>query len=911
MISFIDQLIDSIHSDVSSESLIIVPTRRAALQIERKLGKIKNTVGFLPLCIPIADLMLFCQKQPIANDARLIVDLFSVYKKVDPTIELDEFIKWGDQIISDFDEIDRNLIDTKKLFKRIVDVKEIDEMFSNDEYETEILNRFWKEFSMTPLSKLKYEFLSYWEALPVVYSEFNELLEKNNYCYEGKAWKNTAISIDQNEWFLKFDKIVFAGFYALTKSEEKIIAYLKKIGKAIIIKDADIYYSENKKQEAGNYFRKGVMSESQNFTGNFLSETKKEIRVVKSNGTTAMAKDIAIEIILQFELKPTSELSKAVVVLPDDSLLIPLLQVLEKKKIPYNPSMGIALANFPILTFIKKIKSIRTQLSNNETNIESIVSSLFQLHSFNSLFEIRHQTIEDLKKSLLVPTSNYHFEHKFVIELLNQLAKPKIHYQQQLLNCLRNEIIQFGHLLSSFEYELSINAYWTLLLNHLNGIRLPIEANEGEGININGFLETRLTDYDYVFISNLNEGTLPSNATSKSLIPYALRKFYSLPCKEEQDAVTAYHFYRLLQRSSHISFFYNNEMTATGGGEKSRFLFQIEHELIQTNKNILIKYCQYPVPVTPPKSQEIEIIKDEIITQKLITKYLNVDISQSDKGKGFSASSLASYIYCPLKYYFEQIANLQSPNIDLGIDQMTFGKILHKTMELIYENQNVITDSFIDQQIPHINHYVNTATVDQYSNKVLTGNDYLLQGVLNELSKRIIDIDKENTPIEIIGLEAKVLAQIEFEADVKILVKGVFDRVDIVKNQLRLLDYKTGGGEVEIPDDFTSIFVDSKYKIVFQLFLYNYILSKAEQSTIDLARIQNLEVVSGAYLLKSNSKSISLLNEGKPLSSELLHEFEIHLKKMILDILDTTIPFKQTEDYDKCGYCDFKNICSR
>ena len=260
MISFLDQLTESIFPKVTSNSIIIVPTRRAAVQIERKLGQRMTTPGFLPTCIPIADLMDLCSGITIANDTRLLIDLFSAYKKIDPSIELDDFIKWGDQILADFDEVDRNLIDTQKLFKRIVDVKEIELMFSNDEYETELLNRFWNEFSLLPLSPLKESFISYWEKLPVLYEEFNSILSQNNYCYEGLAWRKTAQTIQNNSWFKQFDCIVFAGFYALTKSEDVIINYLVKNNNAIVYKDADTYYADDKKQEAGNYLRKGIMA---------------------------------------------------------------------------------------------------------------------------------------------------------------------------------------------------------------------------------------------------------------------------------------------------------------------------------------------------------------------------------------------------------------------------------------------------------------------------------------------------------------------------------------------------------------------------------------------------------------------------------------------------------------------------
>jgi len=909
MISFLDQLTESIFPKVTSNSLIIVPTRRAAVQIERKLGQRMSTTGFLPTCIPIADLMDLCSGIPIANETRLLIDLFSAYKKIDPTIELDDFIKWGDQILADFDEVDRNLIDTQKLFKRIVDVKEIELMFSNDEYETELLNRFWNEFSLQPLSPLKESFISYWEKLPVLYDEFNSILSKNNYCYEGLAWQKTAQSIQSNVWFKQFDTIVFAGFYALTKSEEVIINYLVKNNNAIVYKDADTYYADDKKQEAGNYLRKGIMAEAKNFIGDDLSKTAKNINIIQCNGGTAMAKDIGLELIQQFENLPATELSNAVVVLPDDTLLLPLLQVLDKKGILHNPSMGLALTTFPLLAFIKKIKSIRTQLLNTETNIESIVGSLFEIKSFNSLFLILHKSIEELKNSLLVPVKDYREEHAFLLNLINQFIEPTVHYQKQILSCVKNEIALFGTMLNNFDEEITIQSYWTLLINHINKIRIPIEANEGEGININGFLETRLTDYKYVFIANVNEGTLPSNSISKSLIPYAIRKFYSLPCKEEQEAVTAYHFYRLIQVCDQLSLFYNSQMTATGGGEKSRFILQIENELVKVNSNIKLNYIQYQSELQPLQAEDIVIDKTDDIIQKMNAKYVNIDRTQPILGKGFSASSLSAYIYCPLKYYFEQIAKLRKPDELKGIDQMIFGRILHKAMEEIYKNQFKPTSSFYDNIL--LDHYIDEAIKKEYSDKQLLGNDYLLQSVIKELIARIMLIDKETANLEIMSIEETFGFDFELDFSNNIFIKGIFDRLDLVNNQLRILDYKTGSGELTIPKDFSVIFSNSDYKIVFQLLLYVYIFTKQQKGEKRKEHLVGKEILAGAYLLKKNSKSITFLNKGKAIDEDLLELFEEHLHQLIGKIMSPEIPFTQTDDFKKCKYCDFKNICSR
>jgi ATP-dependent helicase/DNAse subunit B len=311
----------------------------------------------------------------------------------------------------------------------------------------------------------------------------------------------------------------------------------------------------------------------------------------------------------------------------------------------------------------------------------------------------------------------------------------------------------------------------------------------------------------------------------------------------------------------------------------------------------------------PLQAEDIVIEKTDEIIDKMTTKYVNIDNTQPVLGKGFSASSLSAYIYCPLKYYFEQIAKLRKPDELKGIDQMIFGRILHKAMEEIYKNQFKPTTSFYDNIL--LDHYIDEAIKEEYSDKQLLGNDYLLQSVIKELIARIMLIDKETPNLEIMSIEETFGFDFELDSANKIFIKGIFDRLDLVNNQLRILDYKTGSGELTIPKDFSAIFSNSDYKIVFQLLLYVYIFTKQQNGEKRKEHLVGKEILAGAYLLKKNSKSITFLNKGKAIDEDLLELFEDHLHQLIGNIMSPEIPFTQTDDFKKCKYCDFKNICSR
>jgi hypothetical protein len=230
-------------------------------------------------------------------------------------------------------------------------------------------------------------------------------------------------------------------------------------------------------------------------------------------------------------------------------------------------------------------------------------------------------------------------------------------------------------------------------------------------------------------------------------------------------------------------------------------------------------------------------------------------------------------------------------------------------MENIYKNQFKPTVQFYDNLL--LDHYIDAAIKEEYSDKQLSGNDYLLQSVIKELISRIILIDKGTTNLEIMSIEETFDFDFALDAQTNIFIKGIFDRLDLVDNQLRILDYKTGSGSLTIPKDFTAIFTNSDYKIVFQLLLYVYIFRKQQLGDKSKDHLKDKEILAGAYLLKKNSKSITFLNKGKDIDADLMDEFEVHLNELLLKIMNPEIPFTQTDDYKKCGYCDFKNICSR
>jgi len=909
MQTFIDQVIEEIMPYADKDLLVIVPTRRAASLLKSGLAIKRKSTGFLPSFIPVADLITMLCPLPIADDNSLLLYLFEAYKKSDPEITIDDFLKWGGQVLDDFNEIDRNLINAKGLFKKVAGLKELEEIFQPDSEEIELLNVFWTQFSMKPLSPLKEEFLRYWEILPALYSDFNNLLQSKNIAYEGMAWKWAAENISSNDKIASFKKVVFAGFYAMTKTEESIASYLDKQGKLVMLVDADNYYTLPKYQEAGMFFRKGYLADHKNkWSSDFLSTTTKNISITGVPGKSAMAHELAVKVSNLLQNVSPEDRDASVVVLPDDSLLYPFLLSLTKTAVPFNPSMGFPIAQFPFMHLLKSVKIIRTQLllNNDDISYSEFVKSVLQHPIISLLTEGKSKDTETnlrnkILQHLITIHSSVEDENKNLIEFVSifeDLIDPVF---PGIYKSIVQQIILLSSRLKTHFDNLTIKSYWQLLFAELEKVRLPFLIPDKQGVHIMGFLETRVADYKNVFIASLNEGTLPGDSIPKSLIPYSIRKAYHLPCKEEQEAVTAYHFYRLLQRASEVHLFYNNDITDLGGGERSRYLLQLEMELVAANPNINIQYLQANYQPQASAPVKINVKKSPEIVSYMKQKYFYVD-EQDTKGKGFSASSLSSYIHCSLKFYLEQIAGLRINEISTAIDPMVFGKILHKCMENIYEGTTEVSKEYIQGKSERLIKIIDDATSSEFRKGALTGNDLLLQGVIEELIKRLLNYDESQAPFTILGLERELAIPFEISPGLSVRLKGIFDRIDYHGKYTHILDYKTGGDDPSLPKELTSLFNDSKRKIPFQVLMYVLIYQRINPNAL---------IKAGIYQVRKSAEKVVFLTNDEPVSQELISEYSEALKDKIAEIFNEEIDFKQTDDIKKCGYCDFIRICNR
>jgi RecB family exonuclease len=945
MESFLDLVINELlknHPEDFSDYCIVFPTRRAGLIFRKKFAAQLNKPIWSPAVMSVEDFINELAPVPVSEDVELLFELFTVYKNFYPGITFEKYFHWGEMMLHDFNEIDLQLVPAEKLFRNITEIKRIEAEFGLAEEDAGHIAAFWKNFSGQELSKLKTEFKNTWEALPGIYFSFRERLQQKRMSYEGTAYRNVLEQLRKSETDIKWRKIYFAGFYALNKAHEQIINELVKRNKAVLLWDADSYYTDDVKQEAGNYFRKKkLLNEKFLWKRNYFDLQEKEITMTGVPLHAGQAKYLGDEIGKQMHSGKFEE-NKTAIVLPDENLLFPVLYSLPDELHSFNVTMGYPLKKSLLSGLIQSLFFLHKHLKDRKNGslyfYSHDVINLLEHPYIHRLNETESQnSIREIKKFNKIYCSarelpgsadtNLFFKKlnssddvfNYVAEILKICVNDPS--SKKYLNKLDREILLFAiHEIKALHkiilpYSTDVNAEtaWQFIRKAVDTLKIPFSGEPVQGLQIMGFLETRVLDFENLFILSVNENILPASSHGNSFIPYSIRKGFGLPVFEEQDAVHAYHFYRLLQRAKNIHLIYNTEVKSLAGGEKSRFLLQISYEMEKKpGDKIKLHHSLVSTDIHSEEIKPVSIEKNKEVMTLLQNRFVKTQTGEgfekngTDDKKGISASALSTYINCSLQFYFRYIAGIKEQDIiEENIEADVFGKILHDAMHRLYENLKEVTPGKIKNLLPQVDTAVSESFLKEFPHSAieLEGKNYLLRQVILELVKNILEADSEIAPFTIEELEKIFTLNFTYNnSQPDVLLKGVFDRVDNTNGFTRIVDYKTGQDELNSQKGFEEIFTDPKLKATFQLYFYAYIYKQLHPGK---------KLKAGIYRMKSIRDGIAFLNEGEEITEVKLQEFENSLKKLLEEIMDATIPFSQTEDEKRCVYCPYREICNR
>ena len=958
MRSFLHELAEQIykeHPQLDGLTLVF-PNRRAALYFQKHLSSLLTKPAFAPKLITIEDFISDFSELKVPDKLELIHRLHRTYQKVmlsggenrspEP---FDQFYFWGDMLLRDFDEVDKYVVNAEQLFKDLRNQKELDSSFDYlTKEQREFLQNFWLSFEEN-LTKNKQNFLEVWNKLFLLYKTFKDELRAEGLAYEGMVHRELAESIGSKERKAQdFSNVMFVGFNALTKAEEKIISHYVRQGSTVYW-DGDEYYVNDVRQEAGRFMREyqqhPVLKKtlSSGFTSNFRQP--KSLRVFGSAQPIGQTKLMAQ--VLQEELKKGIVPEDTLIVLPDEKLLMPVLHGISGNVEKLNVTMGFALSNTPLFNLVELLMELQIGIRKDHFSHRQVLAILGHPYvvaadtvSANAKRkEILFHNWVSIPQSFLVTSVELHrlIFRKSEVSPLAYLSSviQEIGRLESVTTLDREFAFQFLKLLNRIEEVLqpadnveessssenskernkALKSFLRLLRQLVRAQKIPFVGEPLRGLQVMGVLETRNLDFKNVFILSMNEGAFPSFGSKGSYIPFNIRKAYDLPTVEHQDAMYAYLFYRVLQRAENVFLFYNSETDVLGQGEMSRYLQQLIYESgLKIEKEVLHNSIK-PEPIKP-----IIIQKDE-----KVLKALTKSNSDTARVRGISPSALNAYIECKLKFYFRYVARIKEPDeVEEDLDARVLGIFLHGVMETFYKklyerkkNKSVEAGDFENVEVM-IDQLIDEAFIKTYRLEIGKKIDYegqrlVVKEVVKRIARRIMDIDKDYTPFVMEAVEQEGLLY-----NVKIshapgyaVVGGKIDRVDRKGNEVRVIDYKTGKDKLDF-ESVGSLFArdEKRNKAAFQTLVYALLyktttpLSEGTNLVPGLMSRANIFEDTFEFGLKMDKQLVTDVDK-------ILPEFEIELKNLLEDIYNPDGVFDQTTLTETCKFCPYQNICYR
>ena len=937
-----------------SRTVLVFPNKRANLFFNEYLAEESDQPIWSPAAMSISDLLQKLSVQKAGDPIRLVCELYKVFKEETESREtLDDFYFWGELLISDFDDVDKNMVDADKLFSNLQDLKNLmDDYEFLDEEQEEAIRQFFQNFSIERCTELKEKFISLWDKLGTIYHRYREKLAELGIAYEGMLYRNVIEQLDADR--LKYDKYVFVGFNVLNKVEKEFFQKLEKAGKAMFYWDYDLFYTQRiSKHEAGEFIKRNLIDFPNELPESYFDifRKPKKIRYISASTENAQARFLPewVKATQTHTTQIVSEKENAIV-LCNEALLLPVLHSIPQDVQNVNITMGFPLAQTPVYSFINAAMELQTngyrpdtgrftyeavskilkhpytrQLSDHATRLERELTKTNRFYPLPS--ELKK---DDFLTILFTPQSNIRELCDYLLRLIKSIS---ILYRKEgeyddIFNQLYRESIFQSHLkinrlyslIESGELSVRTDTLKRLITKVLTASNIPFHGEPAIGLQIMGVLETRNLDFRNLIMLSLNEGQLPKAGGESSFIPYNLRKAFGMTTIEHKNAVYAYYFYRLIQRAENITLLYNTSSDGLNRGEESRFMLQL---LVEGPHEITREYLE--AGQSPQNTLEIQIEKTPEILRRLYRAY---DTAQPESVI-LSPSALNTYLDCRLRFYYRYVAGLKTPDeVSAEIDSALFGTIFHLSAQLAYTDltangkmiqredlERLLRDEiklqgYVDQAFKQELFKVAPEEKPEYN-----GVQLINSKVIVSYLKQLLRNDLQYTPFEMVAMEKKVSEKITIQTalgPLTLRLGGTIDRMDAKEGTLRIVDYKTGGSP-KIPANIEQLFTPSETRpnYIFQTFLYAAIMSRKQPLMVAPALL---------YIHRAASESYSpVIEMGEPRKPKIPvnnfaffeDEFRERLQALLEEIFDEKEPFTQTEDIKKCAYCDFKAICKR
>ena len=886
---------------------------------------------------------------------------------------LDEFIFWGEVILSDFNDVDKYLVDPKQLFANVSDFKQLQDTFSYlTETQRAAIEGFVSHFSdmtgrLTVNLDVKGRFLMLWNLLYDLYKKFNERLSAKDDAYEGMVYRALAERLKAipvadvlSDAFDVDVRFVFVGLNALNECEKTLLRKLRDADRAEFCWDYSGKMISDPQNRSSVFMSRNVedFPQAAKWDDDGLQTPKVNVVSVPSSvGQAKRLPDILHQVLGGADkgsLK-AEELVDCAIVLPDEGLLVPVLNSIPEEICDINVTMGLPMKGSLLYSLMSQIASIQLhtmQRGGQWYFYHKQVWDLFSNELFRKAADLQTQEIVAKVKS----EAKYYISHEELqgTKVMDVIFQPIIkdqklasidqireftQYQKRVSTTLAPAVAEDQSLALELEYAkeyyrcvnvlegvegLSVLpvTYVRLLDQLLAGVSVPFRGEPLKGLQIMGPLETRALDFRNLIILSANEGVFPRRNVGTSFIPPELRKGFELPTYEYQDAVWAYYFYRMISRAENVWLLTDSRTEGLKSGEESRYIKQLEYHFNLPVNRSVVKYDKM-------KTASVADIEKT-----------DEDVSKI-KGMALSATSIQSYLECPAKFYYSSIKELEAEEqVVEAVDYGVFGTVFHETMRSLYTSEEAMTEDFFFDwkgenvsRLTAIHKFITKEYIEEWiaksdiirrkikslimrelhlmevTGRNLVVTDVILKYVIKTLKCDLELMAKEGVgKFEILGSEVRVTGEYFGQR-----FKGFVDRLDSFHpGEVRVVDYKTGkvleddqnihdGNAEFIAERIFAKDEKERPKIALQFYMYDLLL-------------QNRSECAGKQMFNCVYSTSSLFNEDPktyPKNECFFKAVSQRLEAMLQEMYDLNEPFRRTSNEATCEYCDFKMICGR
>ena len=911
-----------------------------------------------PEMLTVNDFFYKVYDVPVTDRVILLLELYECYKTLNGKAEpLDEFIFWGDVILGDFNDVDKYLVDPKQIFTNVSDYKAMQDTFSYlSGRQRQAIEGFVSHFNDrsgrltvrldSDNPNVKERFLMIWNILYPLYTSFRSRLKEKNEAYEGMVYRDIAELISGNgaedfaerlrTVFPRSEKYVFVGLNALNECEKTLLRRMRDRGMAEFCWDYSGKMIRDRRNRSSLFMEENVREFPQKYEWDEGGLGIPHIRIMSVPSSVGQVKQIP-QILSSAMSEEGVTPDDCAVVLPDETLLMPLLNTIPPDIRDINVTMGYPMAGSAFHTFMNAVTAVQMYIrpsrsssgQNDELFYYKPVWTLFSDAIFRKVMTADdREAVRKIKSEVRTYIPRKDLSGTPLLDMLfapvlhdlrlpdgaqvDALAGHQLKVAAFVASALAEDVDMAVEVTFAKEYWKNVSrlrtislqvkpmTYMRILEQLLAGVSVPFNGEPLKGLQIMGPLETRALDFRNLVILSANEGIFPRRNVSSSFIPPELRRGFGLPSYEFQDAVWAYYFYRMISRAENVWMLYDSRAEGMKSGEESRYIRQLEYHF----RLPVERYIASSPVKAGSVAMEIEKTADDV---------------RHIKDGALSATALQNYLMCPARFYYQSVLGLSAETeVSESMDAAMIGKVYHGVMQRLYSGRTAVGLDYLEslaESVSEIKSMVWELMLEELHSPEVAGRNLVIGDVIVKYVLKTIERDKEQLEargsgeFEILGLEKRL--ECEFGG---FRFKGYIDRMDsFAPDEVRVVDYKTGKvhqEDMQITEADGTKAVDKlfgdgpfadKPKIALQLFIYDLLLEKNGLS-------HGRRVIDSVY-------STARLFIGPPAQAEVGRSFynamSEHLAVLLDEISDISKPFSRTEDLSVCQYCDFKAICGR